>query len=248
MKARFDAGTDAAMLGAWDAQRNAQPFTSSDIRRFSATLDAEAVAGHIFLLNTQADGGGPIDVYIDETIPSEFQENLEPLGGEFLLALPSGALIVDGAEYYRAPKPDRSLSNRVVTVPPGDYAARWFTPTNDEEQPRSEVDLARLVGKEELTYYDRMNSSGCIVGASTLLLFPILWYSVNWIAAAIATPVVFLSFFHIRAWVLRRNARYTDLSNTVDSFRLEHKQPTFVLELRRITDRAGLKGGSVSLN
>lgn len=249
MKARFDAGTDAAMVGAWDAARNTQPFTSAEFKRLSSTLDADAADGHIFLIHTNADGGGAIDAYIDEAIPSDVAERLELLAGEFLLALPSGALIVDGAEYYRARKPDPKMADRVVTVPPGDYAVRCYVANDDEEAtPKSELELLNVVGSEDLAYYDRMNKTGCLVGGSTLLLFPLLSFPLGWKWALGITLVVFLAFFHARQWILERNARYTRLTTVVSAFRLEQQDPSFVLEFRSIRDRAGLKGGSVTLS
>lgn len=112
------------------------------------------------LFRTGADGGGPVDVYIDEAIPGEVQERLVSSGGEFLLALS----------------------------------------------------------------------------------FPL-----GWKVALVITAVVFLGFFPARDWLLKRNARYQRLHNVVPVFRLKNQDPTLVLALRPIRDRAGLKGGSVSL-
>jgi len=247
MRARFDAGTDVAMLGAWDAERNTRPFTPAEWSRLEATLDADAAAGHLFLIHTHADGGGAIDVYADEPIPDDVKAHLTPLGGEFLLVLPTGALCVDGAEYYRARKPDTRVSARAVTMPPGDYALRCYEYEGEEEAPTSEKDLARLVGREDLAYYDRMNRTGCLGGLLMLLLFPLLWFVVGWIVALVVTVVAFVSYFHVHAWFLRRNERYARLRDVVTKFRLEGADPTFVLELRSVPNRAGLSGGSVSL-
>src|SRR3982751_5064417 len=146
MKARFDAGTDVAMIGAWDAQRGAQPVTAEEYRRLSDTLDADADAGHIFVLHTRADGGGQVDLYVDEPIPSEVMTSLTPQGGEFVLALPSGSLMVDGVEHYRPRKPDAASSDRAVQVPPGDYTLRCYAAKYDEEAaPRSERDLETIL-------------------------------------------------------------------------------------------------------
>src|SRR6476620_2973912 len=104
MKARFDAGTDVAMVGASDLERGVQPFSPEEFRRLSEVLDADAAQGHLFVLHTGADGGGPVDVYIDEPVPHETVAGLTPTGEALVLALPSGKLIVDGVEYYRAEK------------------------------------------------------------------------------------------------------------------------------------------------
>src|SRR6266699_2712587 len=98
MHQRIDAGTDVAMIGAWDAGRGALPYSAEQQRRYRKSLEKEAAAGHVFLIHTGADGGGPVDVYVDETLPDEMRKATRELEGEFLVALPSGRLIVAGAE------------------------------------------------------------------------------------------------------------------------------------------------------
>ncbi len=249
MKARFDAGTDVAMIGAWDLGRDTQPFTPDEYRRLTDTLDSDAEQGHLFVLHTGADGGGPVDVYIDEPVPHEAMAGLTPLGHELILALPSGKLIVDGVEYYRARKPDATRSSRAVAVPPGDYLLRCYTPSDEAEDaaPRPEHDLESIVGKAELRYYERVTRSGCLIGLVLLLLFPILGPLAGWRIAFATTVIAVIGFFYVREWVLRRNARFTRVREAVTAHRLGAQEPTFVLELRRIEDRAGLTGGSVSL-
>jgi len=233
MKARFDVGSDVAMIGAWDGQRGAQPVTPEEYKRLSDTLDADADAGHIFVLHTRADGSGHVDVYVDEPIPNEVMASLTPQGGEFALALPSGALMVDGVEHYRARKPDPAASDRALHVPAGDYAL-WCYAANDEEQaPRSGRDLETILGKDDVRYYDRITRGGCLVGALLLLLLPALWPVFGLKVALATSVVVVVAYFNVREWVLRRNARFVSLRETIAAFRLQRQEPTFVLELRR---------------
>jgi len=242
MKARFDAGTDVAMIGAWDAQRGAQPVTPEEYKRLSDTLDAEADAGHIFVLHTRADGGGHVDVYVDEPIPSEVMTRLTGQGGEFVLALPSGSLMVDGVEHYRARKPDAAASDRAVHIPAGDYALRCYAAKGDEEAaPRSERDLETILGKDDLRYYDRITRGGCLTGALLLLLLPVLWPLFGPKVALVTSIVVVVAYFNVREWVLRRNARFARLRETITAFRLQRQESTFVLELRRIQDDTSLE-------
>lgn len=247
MKARFDAGSDIATIGAWDAQRDSAPLTATELKRLSGVLDTDAAQGHVFLLRTGGDGGGPIDVYVDEAIPAEIQEHLAPAGDEFLLVLPSGRLVVDGAEHYRSPTPRAARSNGSIAVPAGHYSVRCFTPKTEEQAPRSEDALRSLVGAADLAYYDRVNLRSCLSGALTLLLFPVLAFPFGWKVALPITAVVFVSFFHVREWVLKRNARYQRLNQVVPAFRIRNQDPVLVLELRSIGDPGRLKGGSVSL-
>ena len=248
MKARFDAGTDVAMIGAWDLGTNAQPFTAEEYRQLTDTLDADAERGHLFVLHTGADGGGPVDVYIDEPVPAEIQARLTPLGDELVLALPSGQLIVDGVEFYRARKPDATLSGRAVTVPAGNYLLRCYTPGDEDQDaaPRPAQDLETIVGKDELRYYERVTRSGCVIGLGLPLLFPILGPLAGWRIAFATTVVAVIGFFYVREWTLRRNARFTRLREAVTAHRLGTREATFVLELRRIEDRGGRTGGSVA--
>ena len=247
MKARVDASTDVAMIGAWDAQRSAKPLSASELQQSADTLEVDAAAGHLFLLHTGADIGGPIDLYIDEPIPVEIWERLASSGEEFLLALPSGALVVGGAEYYRSAEPNDAGSKSVVSVPAGDYSVRVYSPKDTEESPGSEEQLRRMVGSADLQYYDRVNHMGCLVGSLTLLLFPILSFPLGWKIALVVTAVVFLSFFPVRQRLLERNARYQRLDKLVPAFRLQHEDAMLVLELRSISDRGTVKGGSASL-
>ena len=234
MKARFDAGTDVAMIGAWDAQRGAQPVTPEEYKRLSDTLDADADAGHLFVLHTRADGGGHVDVYVDEPIPSEVMARLTAQGDEFVLALPSGSLMVDGVEHYRARKPDAAASDRAVHVPAGDYGLRCYAAEDEEEAPRSARDLETILGKDDVRYYDRITRGGCLIGALLLLLIPALWPFFGPKVAVATSIVVVVAYFNVREWVLRRNARFVRLRETITAFRLQRQAPTFVLELRRM--------------
>ena len=246
MKARFDAGTGVAMIGAWDAARGAEPFSAEEYRQLSETLDADAAAGRIFVLHTGADGGGPVDVYIDEPVPPDVMERLTTVGDPCVLALPSGSLDVDGAEHYRARKPEPARSSRAVSVPAGDYLLRCYTPRDQEQvvTPRSERDLEAAVGADDLRYYERVTRTGCLTGLLLPLLFPLLLPFFGWKGAVAATIVIVVGYFSVRERLLRRNPRFARLRETVTSFRLQHDGPTFVLELRRIDDRADLTGES----
>jgi hypothetical protein len=192
----------------------------------------------VFIVHTGADGGGPVDVYIDEGIPADVQQRLRPGGGEFLLILPTGALVIGGAEDYRAAKPRITGANSSVQLPAGEYSVRCYAAKDEEQTPRSEQVLRKLLGREEVEYYDRVNKSGCAVGAATLLLFPVLSFPLGWRLALVVTIVVVLSFFPIFRWFLKRNARYQRLDNIQDA--LENPfdalgEDDIVLDALRIT-------------
>ena len=120
MKARIDAGTDVAMIGAWDAQQNATPFTAAEFADHQHSLERDVSRGALFLIHTGGDGGGPVDVYIDEPAPPEVLARVTPVAGEARLSLPSGALTVGGVEDYRSPATRTIGPGSIVTVPAGD--------------------------------------------------------------------------------------------------------------------------------
>ena len=233
MKTRFDATTGVAMIGAWDAARGAQPFSAEEYKRLSETLDADAAAGHVFVLH--ADGGGPVDVYIDEPVPDDVVRRLTTVGEPCVLALPSGTLDVDGAEHYRARKPDAGRSSRAVSVPAGDYVLRCYAPSDEVAgvTPSVPRDVEAAVSADDLRYYERVTRTGCLTGLLLPLLFPLLLPFFGWKGGIAATIVVVIGYFSIREHLLRRNARFARLRATVNAFRLQHQEPAFVLELRR---------------
>jgi len=249
MKARFDVGTDVAMVGAWDLERGARPFSPEESKRLPEALDADAAEGYLFVLHTGADGGGPVEVYIDEPVPDATLAGLTPLGDALILALASGKLIVDGVEHYRAKNPDPARASRAVTVPAGNYLLRCYTPRDEAQGVTTAAghDLESVVGEDEVRYYERVTRSGCLIGLLLLLLFPLLGPIAGWRVAFAATVVAVIGFLYGREWLLRRNPRFARVREAVTAHRLGAREPTFVLELRRIEDRAGLTGGSVQL-
>ena len=227
------------MVGAWDLERGAQPFSPEEAKRLSEALDADAAQGHLFVLDTGADGVGHVDVYIDEPVPGDAVAGLTSLGDALVLALPSGKLIVDGVEHYRDRKADPARASRAVAVPPGDYVLRCYVP-GDEHQavaPGPVHELETIVGRDELRYYERMTRSGCLIGLVLLLLFPVLGPLAGWRIAFATTVVAVIGFFYGREWVLRRNPRFARIREAVAAHRLGTREPTFVLELRRISER-----------
>lgn len=199
------------------------------------------------MINTGADGGGPVDVYIDESAPASLHARITLVAENALLSVPSGALIVGGVEDYRSGNSRITGPGSVIQVPAGDYALRCFVAKDPEDEPSAEQRLREVVPVDDIKYYDRINSRGCAAGALTLLLFPLLAIVIDWRIALAMTVAVFLSFFPLREWILKRNARYQRLNAIIPSIRLEQADPTFVLELTRVAAVSGLKGMSVKL-
>ena len=122
-----------------------------------------------------------------------------------------------------------------------------YAPKDQEQDPKSEAELKKLVGSADLKYYDSINTRGCLVGSLTLLLFPILTFPLGWKVALVVTVLLFLVFWPAREWLLKRNARYQRLHKIVPAFRLQTQDPTFVFHLRPVSSGEALRGGSLSL-
>jgi hypothetical protein len=258
MYQRIDAGTDVAMIGAWDAGRGAMPFSSDQSRKYRKSLEKEATAGHIFLIHTGADGGGPVDVYVDESVPEAVQTSTRAIGGEFLLTVPSGRLIVAGAEDFRSEAIGEGSGAGVVTIPPGDYAVRCRTAEGDRESAGEFNSLRdceeKVLTAEEREYYHRRNYGELLlilVGWGLFLLFLPMARQWGWKIALPVTLIIALPYFH---WLDRRarrrakaDPRWQEINRKLGAAWERDQARTFVLEMRKLESRNGLTGGSVSV-
>jgi hypothetical protein len=260
MHQRIDAGTDVAMIGAWDAGRGALPFSADQQRRYRKSLEKESSAGHVFLIHTGADGGGPVDVYVDEEVPADVLKTTRPLEGEFLVALPSGRLVVAGAEEYRSDQSGAAAREEsVVPVPPGDYAVRCHVAGDEADEEIGEYASlaeceAKVLTPEEREYYHKKDYRElALIGIGWLLFLAFLplarrW---GWKIALPVTLVVALPYFH---WLDRRakrrtaaDTRWREINRKLSDAWEGSRARTFVLELRKVESRDGLKGGLVSV-
>lgn len=246
MRARVDAGTDVAMIGAWDARRDGEPFSPDKFSQVQASIEADASNGHLFLIHTGGDGGGPVDVFIDEPIAAEELARLEPIEGLRRLAVPTGALRVGGLEYYRAPKPRGAPDE--LAIPAGEYAVSAFVPLDEEAEGPSEAALRTQVGAGRLKVYDRINM-GVVMGgfAAPSLALLILVPDLGWKIAVPVAVAVFLAWFPATQWLLRRSRSYTRLHEAAVDFRLRQGPPSLVLSLRKLEPDEKLAGGSVTI-
>lgn len=237
LKARFHAGTDVGMIGVWDAVRGAEPFLPNELTQLSESLDAEANAGHLFVVRTDGNGVTPVDVFIDEPIPADIAAAITPLGDEpLMLSISSGSLMVDGVESYRPKTPDSARAERAVAISPGDYLLRCYVakPSDEQKPPRSDQELEAHIGAENMRYYERVTRSGCLTGLMVPLLLPALWPFVGPRTAVIVTIVAFFGYFSLREILLRRNTRFTELRERISTFRRRHDEPTHMIELRSV--------------
>ena len=240
------------MIGAWDASRNDMAFANAPFKQIMATLHEDAQAGHLFLIHTGADGGGPIDVYVNESVTQLALKQTRPAEGEFLVRVPTGRLVVGGAEDYRSPKPRITSGNSIVSLPAGDYRLRCHIGTEDEWAPEgtSKAEVEKSIGVEDYCYWRKFENIG-LVGYLWLLLFPLLSFPFGWKLALGLTLVVLVTWFYVReTFFLKRNARYQRIEKAVNDIMKRAQDaapPTFVFELESVSPGCVLKGGEIKL-
>ncbi len=241
MHRRINVATDVAMIGLWDVSRN------DGSQGPSTDFYGEADEAHLFILQAGADWSGAVSLYVDQELPADVLKTIKPVGREFLVAVPTGQLIVGGVDDYRAATPRVTGADSIVTVPAGDYRVRCYRgPDDDETVAASEAEIRKAVGEKNVRYYDRINGCNAALGCATpIVLFAALCFVIRWFFALPIAFVGFIAYFHVAKWFLDRNLRYSQLGKQIDAMRLTNQPPTFVFELRRTTDRQGLAGGTL---
>jgi hypothetical protein len=251
MKARVDTGTEIAQMGAWDATRDDGAFDNLSFKRRTAALREDSEAGFIFYINTGADGGGPIDVYLNEPIPEKAIRENKPLKGEFLIRVPSGRLVVGGVEDYRYSTRKITGPDSVVSIPAGDYKIQCYAPKVDEGSlygVSNEV-LKESIGADDYNYW-RKREKAAAYGCLPFALFPALAYTFNWKIALAITVVTAVPWFYCRDQLLKRNARYQSIDKKIQEIYRQaqaNAAPTFIFELKRLEEGSKLKGGAIDL-
>ena len=235
---RLYAGTDIAMIGAWDSNSNQNLPSETAASKIDEIIEKASSERSLFYINTGADGGGYIHIYVNEDVPENIKSFSKVIEENFSISIPSGELIVGGIEEYIDPSLVGEADNS-LRVPEGDYSLKCHM-CDDEDESRdddAEKSLREIVGERELAFYDNVNLYGCLIGgglsvmALVIALFIVKWYF------ALSLPVLAaLVYFHLMDWGIRRSERYKKLDDIIPQFRLEHEHPTFVFELTQIFD------------
>jgi hypothetical protein len=250
MKARVEAGTDIAQIGAWDVSRDDGLFDKLSFKSRNAKLREDSEAGFIFVIHTGADGGGPIDVYLDEPIPENVLPALEKQSGEFRLRVPTGQLVIGGGEDYRSLRPKITGPDSIVSLPAGDYRLACYVGKEGEYEGVSKLTLLNALGADDYGYWRRRANTGCFGFLSLPVSFAIAAFAFNWKIAVPMSVVIVILWFHCRDWILKRNPRYQRIDSVVQELRRQAEAkapPTFVFELKRLQDDSSLKGGEIYL-
>ncbi|HXI68904.1 MAG TPA: hypothetical protein VNN22_00955 [Verrucomicrobiae bacterium] len=250
MKTRIEAGTDIAMIGAWDAGRNDAALAGVSGKKLDQVLEEDCTAGNLFLLRTGADGGGPVDVYVDSAVPDDVRKQCRAAKREFLIFVPSGRLVIGGIEEYRSGPAKLAAAGSVVAVPGGNYALRCLVPKGEIHlDPPTRAELEATVGAEDSRYYRRIQMFALSAYFGVPLLFAGLIFLLGWKKAlTVAAAVGFICYGLVR--LISRNERFRRVARAENELWQQAHQrglPTLIFELRRVSDTAGLSGGALHL-
>jgi hypothetical protein len=223
---RLQASTDAGSLAIWDA---AEPSSGG-------TIDEAVRRGHACILRMEGDCGGAVDIFVDQDLPADVLADTTPFGDEQTIVIHSGEVTVDGIEYFDAEKA-APQNRQVCRLPNGTYRATVRRIGNEDElpEPQSEKEIRRVVGAANVEYYDRIHRNGCLLAASTLLLFPALLFVTRWYIAGPIALAVFVGYFHVQERVLRKNSRYQVLHERITKMRLAGARPLLAIQLLRVS-------------
>lgn len=212
MKNRIEAGTDIAMIGAWDASRNDSALAGMGSKKLLQSLEADCAAARLFLLHTGGDGGGPVDVYVDAAIPGAVRKKYRAAQREFLISVPSGRLVIGGMEDYRNGSAKITGADSVVNLPSGDYALRCLAPKGEvyAETP-TRAELEAKVGAADFKYHRRIQTVALTAYFGVPVLFVILCFVLGWKRAlAVAAAVGLISYGMVR--LISTNERFRRVS------------------------------------
>jgi hypothetical protein len=248
---RFDAGTDVAAIGAWDVTR------TEPIRKFSdllLSLDADASAGHLFLINTGSDGGYLLEVRLDESAPDPVQ--YVAARREVLLRVPSGRLKVGGVEDYLSDHPPQITSELdVMEVSPGDYGVRLYLEREPDLERRhpddvTDEELRQVVSEDDLRFTNRRHRAGCVL----MLLGLAAAVAVGWRVGGSAGLFVALgTVFGVGGTLMKRFdtdprvMRVEEARRAISLQKFAALPADFTLMLRLLREGEVLTGGAIQL-
>lgn len=237
MPARIDAAPDSGVLVVHDAGAR---LPVVDLDKMDA-LEREAAAGKLFFLAAEDPTRFRVDVYTEGPPPPELQHDFHPLGGSFLLDVPSGRLTVAGYEPARA-----TADGTAIAMPGGPYALTVMGRRPFDGR-RHEQEMVALVGEADWKFSVRTNwlsLLGCLptilaLGSLLLAIRRGQWHGFFYFALPLA----------LVAWaphvLLRNSKRYQRVQRLARE--REAAKPHFILTLVPTERASGFSGGFLNV-
>lgn len=180
-----------------------------------------------------------IELLFDQDIPDNISQMFEPIGGTFLLHVPSGRIIVSGYEEWLS---GSTRSESVLNTPAGFhtlfvYSREHFDPA------RYETKIQEVVGKDNWAFRNRISRLyflGCLPTIATIISILI---------PACRDFAIYVAAFAVLAWfpylLLKRTRRYQDAENRRAAY--EKDLPLYILVLKPIENPDSMIGGYLTI-
>jgi len=199
-------------------------------------LKSLALDGSIFFIDCEDPIRMVVEIDVDEPSNDAYFRVFHPVGGRFLLRLPSGELQVSGCATWAERGVTGSLS-----VAPGAYSVAVFSREPlDVEKYHSEI--RRLVGGDDLKFSERVTWVGA--AGFVLLAIAVLVALIGsvWLAAypAVGAVALYALYFAIR----RFSVRYRRVDEVREAY--DATLPVYILQLEKLEHAEGHSGGFVS--
>ena len=234
---RIIAGTDIAKMGVWDADSDKLCPPDSDLDSLLDSLSDRAARGELRAFDIGADGSGFVDVYIDEEVPDDIRELFVAKIDDGMILVPSGRLRVDGIECLLNGESEDSKLQNIVVLPPGKYEIVCWR-CDDESDARvadSEKKLKKIVGADDVEFYDKLNTSQLVFGClSPFLTFAVAIFFIRWFFALPLSIFVFILSFHLSEWLVTLSKRYRELASKIPDLRERLEPPSIVIKLHHL--------------
>jgi len=237
MPVRVDTLPDSGLLVVHDAEVSLPVIDRDKMNDW----ERAAAAGKLFFLAAEDPIRFQADVYAGETLPAELGKDFQPLGGTFLLDLPSGRLMVAGYDLAGA-----AAGAVAIAVPRGPSVL-----TVMERRPvdgrRHQREMVALVGESDWKFVertDRLSLLGClpVIVALAGLLFAFRrgqWRGFLYFAL----PLLILAWApHV---LLRNSTRYRRIQRLMNEH--EAAKPHFIFSVAPVERSEGLSGGFLNV-
>lgn len=240
MPIRIEMGTDIAMVGVWDPGEDDSELTGD----YLAFIESEAKAGRLFFINTGADGGYAVDVYLEQQPAPEELDLYTEYDRAYLIKSRSGRLIAGGVEDYGKSKPGITSESDELALTPGHYALRFF----ELDEDRYLTGLSEHIGEQDMAYYSSQLGgcgTGCLLFVAALVSGAISWVLTDvlpwlWFVPAVLF-VIGVVYLTVRSRALAKDQRFQEIASRIEAH--EERYPGFIFVLRLVSDEDNIQGG-----
>lgn len=236
------AGTDAAMIGIWDAGTPGDDLRLRPFSEYFDAINADARDGKLLYVNTGGDGSYSVGIVVGRgQAPADLAAWYRPVERTLYLQAPTGRIVAGGLEDYRNSKPQITTDASVCDVGPGSYQVFAYQLTDDEE--RIDDEMASLVGDDALRYY-YTRPDGCapaLVLVAAGLFASFVW---SWWSMAIAVPLA-VGYAVYRSYVNSRDETFIAVGKVIKAWDDQH--PLFLFVLERV-DHIQPSDGSIDIS